>query len=92
MASELPPIYSPEDTNYPASSDDGEQLYLSTAAALDTSLQLLISPSSLDTLGFQNGFVGAEGEHAAIEGEVQIKSLPGRWQKVYASSSFLCTS
>jgi hypothetical protein len=33
---------------------------------------LLIVPT-VDVLNFQKGYLGAEGEHAAIEGELQIK-------------------
>ncbi|KAG6901909.1 hypothetical protein C0995_006747 [Termitomyces sp. Mi166 len=45
--------------------------------------QILIIPSG-DSVNFQKGFLGAEGERAAIEGELQIKTTgPDRWAKVY---------
>ncbi|KAI0068274.1 hypothetical protein BV25DRAFT_1793336 [Artomyces pyxidatus] len=44
--------------------------------------QILIIPAT-DSLRFQQGFLGAEGERAAIEGELQIKGTQdGRWRKV----------
>ncbi|KAF9240917.1 hypothetical protein BU15DRAFT_45429 [Melanogaster broomeanus] len=52
----------------------------------DTSgLQLLIVPA-VDGINFQKGYVGAEGERAALEGEVHIKGAqPGAWKKVSIS-------
>lgn len=49
----------------------------------DTSgLQLLLVPA-LDGINFQKGYVGAEGEHAAMEGEVHLKGAqPGAWKKL----------
>lgn len=45
-------------------------------------LQLLIVPA-LDGINFQKGYVGAEGEHAAMEGEVHLKGVqPGAWKKL----------
>lgn len=47
-----------------------------------SSLQLLIVPA-LDGINFQKGYVGAEGEHAAVEGEVHLKGAkPGAWKKL----------
>ncbi|KAF8527933.1 hypothetical protein BU17DRAFT_38747 [Hysterangium stoloniferum] len=44
--------------------------------------QLLISPPP-GAVQFQKGFLGAHGERAAIEGELQIKGAePGQWDKV----------
>ncbi|KDQ08462.1 hypothetical protein BOTBODRAFT_179818 [Botryobasidium botryosum FD-172 SS1] len=44
--------------------------------------QLLIAPT-IDAVNFQNGYLGAEGEHAALEGEVQIKGARnGEWDSV----------
>lgn len=44
--------------------------------------QILIVPSG-DSVNFQKGFLGAEGEHAAIEGELQVKTTgPDQWAKV----------
>ncbi|KAF8140116.1 hypothetical protein EV363DRAFT_328600 [Boletus edulis] len=48
-------------------------------------LQLLIVPA-LDGINFQKGYVGAEGERAAMEGEVHIKGAqPGAWKKLSMS-------
>ena len=44
--------------------------------------QILIIPAA-DAINFQKGFLGADGEHAAIEGELQIKGVDfGQWSKV----------
>jgi neural Wiskott-Aldrich syndrome protein len=44
--------------------------------------QILIFPPT-DSLHFQKGFLGADGERAAIEGELQIKGAEsGQWVKV----------
>jgi hypothetical protein len=44
--------------------------------------QILIMPAT-DSLRFQQGFLGADGERAAIEGELQIKGTDSvRWRKV----------
>ena len=44
--------------------------------------QLLLVPA-LDGINFQKGYVGAEGEHAAMEGEVHLKGAqPGAWKKL----------
>ncbi|KAH7102108.1 hypothetical protein BKA62DRAFT_656661 [Auriculariales sp. MPI-PUGE-AT-0066] len=45
--------------------------------------QLVITPIH-DDLSFQKGYLGADGEHAAIEGEVQIKVAAGdeNWEKL----------
>src|SRR5882672_10509085 len=41
--------------------------------------KLLIAPSA-DAVQFQKGFLGAQGERAAIEGELQIKGArEGQW-------------
>lgn len=45
-------------------------------------VQILIVPAA-DGTAFQKGCLGAEGEHAAIEGEVHLKGAqPGLWKKV----------
>ncbi|EJU01983.1 hypothetical protein DACRYDRAFT_116381 [Dacryopinax primogenitus] len=45
-------------------------------------LQVIITPTQNAT-DFQNGALGIEGEHATIEGEVQIKGAQeGAWQRV----------
>ena len=52
----------------------------------DGSPQVVISPT-VDALNFQKGFLGAEGERAAIEGELQIKGVhPAEWTRVYVAS------
>ena len=44
--------------------------------------QILITPT-IDNVNFQKGFLGAEGEQAAVEGEVQIKGIDAaRWDRV----------
>lgn len=67
-----PPNYSPE---YPQD----------LPGALDepiSGLQILIIPAT-DTLSFQKGYLGAEGERAAIEGEIHVKGAqPGQWKYV----------
>lgn len=71
-----PPIYSQQDP-------DGS--LHSTSGPHDPSIpepQILIVPSA-DTVNFQQGYLGADGERAAIEGELQIKGAePGHWAKV----------
>ncbi|KAF8649747.1 hypothetical protein AX16_005517 [Volvariella volvacea WC 439] len=53
--------------------------------ATPTEPQILIAPS-VDSVNFQKGYLGAEEERAAIEGELQIKDAePGRWDKVTVS-------
>ena len=54
--------------------------------------QLLISPSP-GAVQFQKGYLGAQGERAAIEGELQIKGTEeGQWDsaQVVSSTSFAC--
>ncbi|KAG6878435.1 hypothetical protein C0993_007036 [Termitomyces sp. T159_Od127] len=47
--------------------------------------QILIVPTG-DSVNFQKGFLGAEGERAAIEGELQVKTTePDQWAKVTIS-------
>jgi hypothetical protein len=44
--------------------------------------EILIIPTG-DAVNFQKGFLGAEGERAAIEGELQIKGADvGRWSRL----------
>jgi neural Wiskott-Aldrich syndrome protein len=56
--------------------------------------QLLIVPT-VDSINFQKGFLGAEGERAAIEGELQIKGADASsWSKlyvVYSQSMYMLT-
>jgi neural Wiskott-Aldrich syndrome protein len=45
--------------------------------------QILLVPT-VDAVNFQKGYLGAEGERAAIEGEIQVKGIdPTRWARVY---------
>ena len=44
--------------------------------------EILITPT-VDAVNFQKGFLGAEGERAAIEGELQIKGVDvERWLRM----------
>ena len=49
-----------------------------------TEPQILIIPVADGGVHFQKGYLGADGERAAIEGELQIKSAEAdfRWRKV----------
>lgn len=50
-----------------------------------TATQLLLVPPA-GSVNFQTGYLGVEGERAAVEGEIQIKDIePGRWSKVTVS-------
>ncbi|KAI0004168.1 hypothetical protein BJV74DRAFT_809519 [Russula compacta] len=73
MSSDLlsipPPIYAQDATNSPLGIPLIEP-------------QILIIPAT-DSLRFQQGFLGADGERAAIEGELQVKGTDSiRWRKV----------
>ena len=69
------------------SSDFPPPLYAQEAAvspenAPQSEPQILIIPAT-DSLRFQQGFLGADAERAAIEGELQIKGTDSvRWRKV----------
>ncbi|KAH9004283.1 hypothetical protein EDB86DRAFT_2157972 [Lactarius hatsudake] len=69
------------------SSDTSLPIYAQDAAILPENTpqsepQILIIPAT-DSLRFQQGFLGADGERAAIEGELQIKGSDSvRWRKV----------
>ena len=70
-----PPIYSQQDPTVPIERE------------LLPEPQILISPT-VDAINFQKGYLGAEGERAAIEGELQIKGAePGRWHRMYVLES-----
>ncbi|KIJ68292.1 hypothetical protein HYDPIDRAFT_81833 [Hydnomerulius pinastri MD-312] len=73
-----PPLYSqhgPHDDPPPMHSDNTEI----------SGLQLLIAPAA-DGVNFQKGYAGAEGERAALEGEIHVKGAqPGMWKKVSVS-------
>ncbi|KAI0304719.1 hypothetical protein BC826DRAFT_1100516 [Russula brevipes] len=73
MSSDLslpPPIYAQQGAN------------TSESVQLQIEPQILIIPAT-DSLRFQQGFLGADGERAAIEGELQVKGTDTfRWRKV----------
>lgn len=49
--------------------------------------QILIVPT---VVNFQKGFLGAEGERAAIEGELQLKGAKYEdWSKVYVQNGYV---
>ncbi|RDB28986.1 hypothetical protein Hypma_015366 [Hypsizygus marmoreus] len=77
MADSLPPpIYSQRDP------DEHNPISPSETDVLPSGPQVLIIPTG-DAVNFQKGFLGAEGERAAIEGELQIKGTePDKWAKV----------
>lgn len=70
-----PPIYSqtdPDESSFTQGDDE-----------VPPGPQILIIPTG-NAVNFQKGFLGAEGERAAIEGELQIKGTgQGLWSKVY---------
>ena len=68
---EPPPTYSQQDDST-----------LLDRAASPLQPQVVIVPTT-SALGFQKGYLGADGERAAIEGELQVKgSTAGRWGRV----------
>ncbi|KAJ6519626.1 hypothetical protein C8R45DRAFT_952141 [Mycena sanguinolenta] len=70
-----PPIYSQE----------AELSDSSSTSDLLLDPQILITPSS-DSINFQKGYLGADEERAAIEGEIQVKGIEsGRWARVTVS-------
>ncbi|KAJ7275238.1 hypothetical protein B0H12DRAFT_246989 [Mycena haematopus] len=70
-----PPIYSQE----------AEMSDSSSASDLSLDPQILIIPSS-DSINFQKGYLGADEERAAVEGEIQVKGTEsGRWARVTVS-------
>lgn len=69
--SEPPPTYSQQD----------ESVVLDRASS-PLQPQIVIVPTT-SALGFQKGYLGADGERAAVEGELQVKgSNGGRWGRV----------
>jgi hypothetical protein len=69
-----PPIYSKKDPDEPSLKEETDDQA--------SGPQILIIPTA-DALNFQKGFLGADGERAAIEGELQIKGVnPGDWAKL----------
>ncbi|KAF8213270.1 hypothetical protein K438DRAFT_1565016 [Mycena galopus ATCC 62051] len=76
-----PPIYSQE----------AEMSDSSSTSDLTLDPQILIIPSS-DSINFQKGYLGADEERAAVEGEIQIKAAgteSGRWARVQVDFVFL---
>lgn len=87
MSTEPPPTYSPESPESHSIVDD-------TPGGLSYSeTQVLIVPT-VDNVSFQKGFLGADGERAAVEGELQIKPAQEQsWRRMYAEPfSFLPSS
>lgn len=71
MSAEPPPTYSQDDL-----SDVDSETHAHEP-------QILIVPPP-GGVSFQKGFLGADGERAAIEGEVLIKGMThGQWKRVY---------
>ena len=74
MSGEPPPLYTPDILDGDDGPDDG-----------NVDPQILIIPTSGDA-EFQKGYLGVEGERAAIEGELQIKGIrASACQKVYVA-------
>ncbi|KAJ7225716.1 hypothetical protein GGX14DRAFT_531419 [Mycena pura] len=86
MAESLPPpIYSQQAAGPPTSD---------TSSTSDVTLdpQILITSSS-DAMNFQKGYLGADEERAAIEGEIHVKGAQsGRWTRVTVSLRTLETA
>jgi hypothetical protein len=71
-----PPTYSQED---PTTCDPGT---LPNDTNLPHRPEILILPT-VDSINFQKGYLGAEDERAAIEGEVQVKGVDqDNWSKL----------
>ncbi|KAJ7169686.1 hypothetical protein C8R46DRAFT_1175888 [Mycena filopes] len=82
MAEPLPP---------PIYSQQADELHADTSCTTSDP-QILIIPSS-DAINFQKGYLGAEEERAAIEGEIQIKGAEsGHWARVTVSLRTLETA
>ncbi|KAH9944481.1 uncharacterized protein BXZ73DRAFT_87366 [Epithele typhae] len=74
MTSDEPPTYTQEPSEADAPlSDDSDDLSF-----------IVVIPVAEGGVSFQKGFLGADNEHAAVEGELQIKTAQAgfRWQKV----------
>ncbi|KII93211.1 hypothetical protein PLICRDRAFT_102166 [Plicaturopsis crispa FD-325 SS-3] len=73
-----PPIYSQEDPDESWRAESNDPVPDTPSAGP----QIFIVPAS-DTINFQKGYVGADGERAAIEGELQIKCADAiQWNNV----------
>jgi len=76
-----PPIYSQEDPDEGPIQDNSLQEPLQP--------EILIIPAT-GSINFQKGYLGADGERAAIEGELQIKGAEGgHWQQVFVKFIYL---
>lgn len=79
-----PPIYSQEDPDETAAPRGDNRPNPATPGP-----QILIIPTT-DAVNFQKGYLGADGERAAIEGELQIKGTEATsWGKVLVASMTL---
>ncbi|KAL0950996.1 hypothetical protein HGRIS_007742 [Hohenbuehelia grisea] len=84
MTSEAPP------PTYTQELDDGT--LSDTQTDTESGPQILIIPTA-GTINFQKGYLGAEGERAAIEGELQVKGADSEsWNKVTVSLHSLETA
>ncbi|KAF7310740.1 ARID domain-containing protein [Mycena chlorophos] len=78
-----PPTYQPD----PDTSSDTSS---TSEASLDPQILIL---SSSDNLNFQKGFLGADDERAAMEGQIQIKGAEStRWERLTVSLRSLETA
>ncbi|RPD63055.1 hypothetical protein L227DRAFT_522029 [Lentinus tigrinus ALCF2SS1-6] len=97
MSADLPPTYTQEPSATDVQvSDDSDHSFVSAPDRADgdsdtgaappdaAGPQILIIPVTEDAVHFQKGYLGADNERAAIEGELQIKSADAefRWRKV----------
>lgn len=72
----------------PTYSQEAEMSDSSSTSDLALEPQILIIPSS-DSINFQKGYLGADEERAAVEGEIQVKGTEsGRWARVQVSFVF----
>ncbi|KLO20578.1 hypothetical protein SCHPADRAFT_991917 [Schizopora paradoxa] len=89
MPSVPPPTYTPEndavDSALPLEDTNAEQS-TSESSSFPSEAQLLICPPLGAISQFQKGYLGASGERAAIEGELQIKGVPlDEWERLTVS-------
>lgn len=87
-----PPTYTPENEpqaqdNAPPLQDIDAEQSTSEPSTFPSEAQLLICPPLTGVSQFQKGYLGAGGERAAIEGELQIKGVPlDEWERLYVLS------
>lgn len=85
MADAAPPLYSQDAPERNNTEDSIANPNASRDILALEGPQILILPAT-DAINFQKGFAGAEGERAAIEGELQIKgATSGLFNKVFVS-------